>query len=251
MAADTVKGVYYESKAIEAGTMATKRVSAQAHDIHYYCKSNPKGEVDLYYLKPDGTPTAIVMDTISMEEFSARFKDCSMHTCSLKPKTEDDKKKEKAENKVNEGERHLNKKEYYAAAFEFGQAVKMDGKNLKAHLGKGKAHLSLGEVDKARESFEKLSEIDSLYDKENKHLFNEYGIELRKGHMYDMAIENYDKAVSIDPDDEALYFNMGRAYHEKGDDAKAKKSLEKALSLKPDFKEARMLYDAIARKVTS
>ena len=248
MSGENIKGIFYESKAIEAGTMATKRVSSQAHDIHYYCKNNSKGEVELFYLKPTGKPTSIVMDTISMEDFKSRFKDCSNHKCDLKPKTDEDKKKDKATDKVNQGEKHLEKKEYYAAAFEFGQAVKMDDRNLKAHLGKGKAHMSLGEVDKAKESFEKLSEIDTLYDQENKHLFNEYGIELRKGQMYDLAIDNYKKAIEIDPEDEALYFNIARAYHEMGEVEQAKKSLEKALSLKPDFNEAKLLYNAISRK---
>lgn len=251
MSDDKIKGIYYESKPIEAGTMATKRVSAQAHDIHYFCKSNDKGEVDLYYLKPSGDPTSIVMDTIDREEFDKRFRDCSTHDCGMKPKTEDDAKKEKVEEKVSLGQKHLDKKEFYAAAFEFGQAVKMDDKNLKAHLGKGKAHLSLGETEKAKESFEKLSEIDTLYDEENKHLFNEYGIELRRGKMYELAIENYNKAISIDPNDEALYFNIGRAYHEMGDIEQAKKSLEKALSLKSDFSEAKLLYNALAKKTVS
>lgn len=247
MGSETIKGVFYETKRIEAGTMATKRTHDMAHDLHYYAKNNPKGEVDLFYLKPDGAPTAIVVDTIPMEDFKARFKDCASHECDLKPKSEVDKKKEAALKKTAVGKLHLDKKEFHAAAFEFGQAIKADGENLEAHLGKGKAHIELGEVDKARETFAKMSTIDSLYDKDNKHLFNEYGIELRKGKMYDMAIENYRKAMEIDPDDEALHFNLARAYHESGKVDNAAESLKKAIAIKPDFNEAKLLLNAITK----
>jgi len=246
--ADQIKGIYYESKAMEVGTMATKRVHEAEHDLHYYCKSNSKGGVTLYFLKADGAPTAIEAETIEREEFDRRFRDCSTHDCQLKPRSVEDKRKEAAEAKVSVGQCHLEKKEYHAAAFEFGHASKLDGKNLQAHLGKGKAHMGLGEVDQAKESFQKMSQIDTLYDLENKHIFNEYGIELRRGEMYDLAIENYQKAISIDPEDEALYFNIARAYKESDREAEAVKNLEKALSLKPDFREARMLRDAIVKK---
>lgn len=227
--------------------MATRRVHDAAHDLHYFCKSNDKGEVVLYFLRPTGEPTSIEMDTISREEFDKRFLDCSTHKCELKPKTDEDRKKDAAEAKVSVGEKHLERKEYNAAAFEFGQAIRVDDKNLKAHLGKGKAHLSLGEVDKAKESFEKMSAIDDLYDEENKHIFNEYGIELRRGKLYDLAIENYNKAIAIDPGDEALYFNIARAYKESGNEEEALRNLKKALELRPDFKEARMLLDALTK----
>lgn len=248
MSEPEIKGIFFEHKQISAGTMGTSRVSNDSHELHYYLKSNPKGEVDVFYLKPDGEPTAIVMESVTMDEFKARFFDCSTHKCEFQPKTEEEIIEEKANDRVSIAEQHLDKNEFHAAAFEFGQAVKVDEKNLKAHLGKGKAHMELGQVEEAKESFGKLSEIDSLYEKENKHLFNEYGIELRKGEMYDMAIENYQKAISIDPDDEALHFNVGRAYHEKGDLKEAIASLNKALSIDPDFKEAKMLLAAMTKQ---
>jgi tetratricopeptide (TPR) repeat protein len=247
MESETIKGVYYESKRIEAGTMGTRRTHDAAHDLHYYAKTNAKGEVDLFYLKPDSSPTAMIAETIKMDEFKARFKDCASHQCDLKPKTEVDIKKEASVKKTAIGKMHLDKQEFNAAAFEFGQAIKVDGENLDAHLGKGKAHIGLGEVDKARETFAKMSAIDSLYDKENKHLFNEYGIELRKGKMYDMAIDNYKKAIEIDADDEALYFNLARAYQESGNLDFAVGNLKKALAMKPEFNEATLLLNALTK----
>lgn len=244
-----VAGIFYERKKIEAGTMATKRVHSQPHDLHYYCKSNAKGEVELFYLKPTGEPTKMLMDTIDRADFDARFQDCSTHKCELKAVSPQDAAKEKAAAKVSVGQKHLERKEYHAAAFEFGQAIKQDKENLEAHLGKGKAHMSLGEVDKARETFESMSKLDNLYDKENKHIFNEYGIELRRAQLYDLAIDNYNKALEIDPNDEALYFNMARALNESGNTQAAVENLQKALKLKPDFAEAKMLYGAVTKSI--
>jgi len=227
--------------------MGTKRTHDAPHDLHYFCKSTGSGEVALYFLKPTGEATSMIVDTITREAFDSRLKDCSTHKCDLKPVSEEDKKKEAAEAKVSVGQHHMDKKEYNAAAFEFGQAIKQDKENLKAHLGKGKAHLSLGEVEEAKKSFESMSKIDDLYKKDNKHIFNEYGIELRHGQLYDLAIENYEKAISIDDKDEALYFNIARAYQESGRVGDAIKNLDKALSIKPDFREAKALKGALEK----
>lgn len=248
MAEDQIKGIYYESKKIEAGTMATKRTHDTTHDLHYFCKSTPKGEVALYFLRPTGEATSMIMDTITRETFDLKFKDCSTHKCEFKPMSEEEKKNEAAEAKVSLGQHHMDQKEYNAAAFEFGQAIKHDKKNLKAHLGKGKAHLSLGDMEEAKKSFAAMSEIDDLYEKDNKHIFNEYGIELRRGELYDLAIENYEKAISIDNEDEALYFNIARAYQESGQMGEAIKNLDKALVIDPDFREAKALKGALKKK---
>ncbi len=242
--AEEIDGIFHEVKQIEAGTMGTARKHATTHELHYYCKSDGD-EIVLYFLKPDGTKTAMEMNRISKETFYADFKPTPAER--FEQKSEEQKKKEDAEAKVSTAEKHLEKEEYHAAAFEFGQAIKQDSKNLKAHLGKGKAHMELGETDKAKESFDKLSEIDELYTEENKHIFNEYGIELRRGKMYDTAIENYKKAISIDANDSALYFNISRAYLEKGEKEEGLINLRKALELKPDFKEAKMLFLATTK----
>ncbi len=244
--AEKIDGIFHETKQIEAGTMGTKRSHDASHDLHYYAKSNEKDEVILYYLKPDGSATALEVDKLPRAEFNKRFKPTPDE--KFAPKSEEQKKKEEAEAKVAIAEKHVEKEEHNAAAFEYGQAIKKDGKNLKAHLGKGKAHMALGDVEKAKESFQNLSEIDSLYDKDNKHVFNEYGIQLRRGKMYDLAIDNYNKAIAIDPDDEALYFNAGRAYYEADMQKEAVEHLEKAMALKSDFEEARLLHAAISKK---
>ncbi len=173
-----------------------------------------------------------------MEEFKQRFKNCSTHNCNFREKSKEELKTEKTEEKIRLGEKHLKEEEFHAASFEFGSALKEDKENLKANFGKGKAHIGLGETDKAKEHFDKMAENKELYGDDHKHLFNELGIELRKNGMFEDAVRNYSKAMEIDADDEALYYNMARAYKDWGNKKEAKESISKALELKPDFKEA-------------
>ncbi len=149
------------------------------------------------------------------------------------------------EKHVQSGDRHYEKREFYSAEYEYNQALALDRRHLRAHLGKGKTLYARGEIEAARKIFSTLSQLETLYDKENKHIFNEFGIELRKKGMFEEAISNYLKAISIDPGDEVLYYNLGRAYYEEGKFEEALGQLKKALTLKPDFEDAREFLSQI------
>jgi len=237
--------VCYEQKQLTMGTMGTQKVSQDHHALHYWARENKKGEVDILMLKADGSPTPVVIETVEMDEFNARFRDCSTHDCELRKKSPEEVKQAKTEALVQQGNQHLENKEFNSAKFEFGQALKMDDKKLEAHLGKGKAHMALGETDAAKEHFHKMADIDELFDEEHKHVFNQLGIELRRGGMFDDAVKNYRKALEIDPADEALYFNLARAFKESGQRDDAIANIKKALELKPDFPEAKDLLKTL------
>ena len=52
----------------------------------------------------------------------------------------------------------------------------------------------------------------------------------------------------MDPNDEVLYYNMARAYFEKGEADSAIKSLESAIKIKPDFKEGIKALEFIKKR---
>jgi len=142
------------------------------------------------------------------------------------------------EKHIQSGDQHFEKREFFSAEYEYDRALSMNQNHLKANLGKGKTLFARGEKEAAKKVFSKLSKLDTLYDNENKHIFNEFGIELRKKKMFQEAISNYLKAISIDPKDEILYYNLGRAHYEEGKREEAIDHLNQALTLKPDFHEA-------------
>ncbi len=239
------EGVYEKESIITIGTGHTAKKTVSKNYFYAKPKNDQFVEVDILNIqhKPVGLPELVPID-----KFKKEYKFVSDLETFQKQFQEPDPKKQKAEQHVKTGERHLKNKEYNSAEFEFGMALKYDEKNLKAHHGLSKVYLETGQIEKAQEYLRKMSELEDLFSVENKHIFNEYAINLRKQRMFDEAIKNYKKAIAIDPNDEVLYYNLARAYYEKKEYDKAIKNLEKALKLKPDFKEAIKALEFIKRK---
>lgn len=149
------------------------------------------------------------------------------------------------EKHVQSGDKHFESKEFFSAEHEYNRALSLDENHLKANLGKGKTLFARGEKEEGKKFFSKLSNSAALFEVENKHVFNEFGIELRKRRMFEEAIMNYLKSISIDPNDEVLYYNLGRAYFEKGEYEKSVDQFKRALMIKPDFKEAEQFLSKI------
>ncbi len=56
----------------------------------------------------------------------------------------------------------------------------------------------------------------------------------KKG-LYDSAIGEFSDSLAKIPDNAAVIYHLGMAYYKKGDTARAREQLEKALSLQTDF----------------
>lgn len=146
------------------------------------------------------------------------------------------------------GERHLAQKEYLSAEFEFNRALKLDEENVRANFGLGKTYVAQGEPEKAREVFGKLATVEAVMEPQHKHIFNEFGIELRKLGMYNEAVGHYQKALKLEAKDENLWFNLGRALCEGGWAAEGARALEHALKLNPALGEAKTYLDKVRAK---
>ncbi len=75
--------------------------------------------------------------------------------------------------------------------------------------------------------------------------YNDTGINYRVSGDIDKAIAEYKKAISISPDDEHLYYNVARAYLEKGKKKDAEECIALAIKINPDFKEGLKLQQYI------
>jgi tetratricopeptide (TPR) repeat protein len=150
-----------------------------------------------------------------------------------------DPKKLKADQITARAERHLAKSEFNSAEFEFTNALKLNEENVRANFGLGKTYLALGETEKAKTMFTKLANIDEMLSAEHKHIFNEFGIELRRIGMYGEAANHYDKALKLSPDDENLWFNKGRCLFEDGKIQDAICALRKSLELNSELADAK------------
>ena len=136
------------------------------------------------------------------------------------------------------GEEHRAKGEYFSAEHEFSNALKVDVDNVRANFGLGLTYLERGEGKKADNIFERLVKLDAAFEPEHKHLFNEFGINLRKNKMYTQALDYYQRAMQLAQADENLHYNIARAFFEMGMTDRAVKHLRSALTMNPKLEAA-------------
>jgi tetratricopeptide (TPR) repeat protein len=75
------------------------------------------------------------------------------------------------------------------------------------------------------------------------HTYNALGIQARKGGDFDKAVAEFNQALSVSPDDEALLYNLARSYAAKKEKKPAVESIQKALKINPAFTEAQTLLN--------
>jgi len=245
---DIKEGVYAKSSVITIGTASTSKKTTSVN--YYFAKPLNENTVLVDLLNIKNEPVGFT-EEVPIEQFKKEYEFVADLKTFQKKHEQVSPEKIKAEEHVKRGDKHLQNKEYLSAEFEYGTALRYDKKNLKAHHGLSKVYLETGEIDKAKEYLHKIGELDDLFAKENKHIFNEVAINLRKQKMYDEAIKNYKKAIIVDPEDEVLYYNMARAYYEKGELENALKYFKKSVELNPDFNEGKKAIQFVEKKLNT
>lgn len=224
-----IQGIFFEESTITLGTGHTQKTQkvknyAQAEQID-------DEKVKLIFLGNEGKPTGIVIE-LAYDEFLKRYTLDPNYRIKTKEEAEHDRHVAVAEKCRARGE-------MYTAEFEYTNALKIDPDSIRANFGIGTLYMEMGDTKKAKEVFKKLSEVEAMFEEENKHIFNEFGIELRKANMVDEALANYTKAIAISPEDEHLHFNIARIHFDKQEWDSALEWLKKALQINPHFRDAK------------
>lgn len=121
-------------------------------------------------------------------------------------------------------------------------------KNARASFGLGLMYLKRGNHEKAEEIFTKLAEMDAAFAPVHKHMFNDFGISLRKQRLTDTALKHYLRGLELADDDENLLHNIARAYFEKKDIKNCVKYLERSLEVNPNLKESQLFLKFIRKR---
>jgi tetratricopeptide (TPR) repeat protein len=237
---ERIKGVFSSQMIQKVGTGTTTRKIIQK--MYWMVEEKDAGSIELQPLNknyvPSGPKRKISLDEL-LENFSP---EPEFYLSTVYPRLRE------LETTIVKGEKHRSKGEIFSAELEFTTALNVDEENVRANFGLGLTYLDRGEANKANDIFERLVKLDAAFEKEHKHLFNEFGINLRKNKMYDQALDYYKRAEDLSPLDENLFYNVARAFFEKSQYEKCVEYLNKALTLNPDLSEARKFLDYIAAK---
>lgn len=135
-----------------------------------------------------------------------------------------------------------------SAEFEYQHALRLDEEHVRAIFGLGLTYLDREEVENATLVFQRLITLDAAFEPQHKHLFNEFGIKMRKHGMYVQALRYYFKAFRLTREDEHLLYNIARTYYERGKLRLSRKFVDMALARQPGFREGERLSRAIERR---
>jgi Uncharacterized stress-induced protein len=136
----------------------------------------------------------------AMDELIAKFSpEPEFYLNSVFPKMQE------LQRDIEHGDAHRENGETFAAEYEYSRALKVDEENVRANFGIGLTYLERGDNAKAEDIFHRLVKLDATFEPEHKHLFNEFGINLRKSKMLTESLEYYQRALELSPSDENLY----------------------------------------------
>jgi len=116
------------------------------------------------------------------------------------------------------------------------EALERLERDARSSFGLGLSHLKRGNKERALSLFEDVAAMEGDFEPEHKHMFNEFGINLRKSGLPDVALKHYRRALSLSPKDENLHHNIARIYWELNDMEGCERELLKSLELNPQLK---------------
>lgn len=228
---ERIRGVFSAEEDIVLGFGGTKRRTKQ--NFYVYVVEDGQGRIEVQGLNKNLLPSG-PKKSISREELLAKYlPEPGVWLNEVRPRLQD------LEGHVKKGDEHRAKGANYSAEFEYQNALGLDEEHVRATFGLGLVYLERRDSANAVKVFKRLVKLKGAFESEHKHLFNEFGIQLRKSQLFAEALKYYARAMEFSKDDEHLYYNMGRALFEKNDPAKAKRFLDKALRINPDFEECR------------
>ncbi len=224
---ERIKGVFSSQEVRRVGTGTTTRKSIQK--AYWFVEEVDDGSLLVQPLNSNYIPSG-PKRSVTLDEFLERFApEPEFYMNTVYPKIREVNKT------IARADRHRKRGESFSAEFEYNNALTVDEENVRANFGLGLTYLERGDNSKANDIFERLVKLDAAFEEEHKHLFNEFGINLRKNKMLDQSLEYYQRAMELSHKDENLFYNIARVYLEKKDFQKTVACLLKTVELNPEL----------------
>ncbi|WP_319468142.1 hypothetical protein [uncultured Pseudodesulfovibrio sp.] len=238
--AEKIKGVFSTQSVAKVGTGTTQRRTIQK--TYWSGDELDDGRIEVQPLNRNYVPSG-PKRTVDREEFLSKFNpEPEFYMSTVFPAIK------KLDETIVRGEKHRERGAAYSAEYEFKQATNVDEENVRANFGLGLTYLDRGDQVKANDIFERIVGLEAAFEEEHKHLFNDFGINMRKNKMYEQALQYYLRAEELVTNDEHLYHNIARCFYEKGDIQGCKKYVAKSLRVNPNLKESKMFWAFLKSK---
>ena len=237
---DKLGGVFSTQIIQKVGTGTTTRKTVKK--TYWYVIECDQDVIEIQPLNVNYVPSG-PKRRIPKEDFLEKFApEPEFYVSNVFPKMQELNKS------VNKGEEHREKGENFSAELEFDHALKIDEENVRANFGLGLTYLERGEDKKSDDIFQRLVKLEAAFEPEHKHLFNEFGINLRKNRMFDQAVQYYERALNLQESDENIHYNIARAYFEKQKMEKVLEHLNKSLEMNPNLDESKKFLQYLQEK---
>ncbi|WP_432738355.1 tetratricopeptide repeat protein [Maridesulfovibrio sp. FT414] len=226
-----LNGVFSRQRIAKVGTGTTTRRVAQ---VGYYFVEQV--DTDLFQVRPlnnNFVPTGDAEEITHEELLQDYNPEPEMYHKQVLPNMKELQKT------LARADRYRKQGNTFSAEMEYTNALKVDEYNVRGNFGVGLCLMERGEKDRANDIFARLIAMDAPFAGEHKHMFNEFGINLRKSKMIPQAVEYYAKAISLSPKDEHLRYNLARALFDDQNYKKVREELAACLEINPDFAEAK------------
>lgn len=236
---DYIKGVFSIEKTAKIGSGTTARRVKQ--QVYFFAQQVDDNLVYLQGLNHENVPFGRKTEITKDQLLQDYLPEPSLYNEVMS-------KLREVQKALARGEKFRKRGETFTAEFEFNKALQLDEQNVRANFGIGMCYMQRGEEEKAREVFDRIIKIDAAFEDEHKHLFNEYGITLRKKKMYQEAADYYQRAIELSADDENLYYNLARAEFENENYKASLYAALQCLTIAPEHPEGLKLKAYIEKK---
>ena len=118
-------------------------------------------------------------------------------------------------------------------------------KNLKASFEEALVALENGDRRNALKVLTKLAESKEGIVPEHKHVFADFGSNLRKQKLPAAALQHQLRVVELSPDDDHALFNVARVYYDMGDFGNTIRYLNRAISLNKNLRPAKLFLEYV------
>lgn len=235
-----IRGAFSTRVVSLIGTGTTKRKTVQT--FLYYGEENEDGDISLRPLNNQNVPQGDEQ-IVSKEELLDSFSpELDLYTNEVFPAMR------KLGKILAKADRQRQLGNTYTAEVEYDKALDIDEENIRANFGIGLCYMKRQDLKKAKDIFNKIVGLKAAFQDKHKHLFNEFGISLRKSGLYKEAVEYYERALEFTDSDENLYFNLARAHAENGNRKQAMTHVRKSLIIDPDHESSLKLEKYLVKK---